>query len=104
MRHDNAYGGPFGTSPLTDLSADWHTYGLYWRDDGSRPFGSMQFYLDGKPLEKPYTLNASSTNLANGIYIFLLLDNDNKGADWKNNPFCVQYVRVWREERASNQH
>jgi hypothetical protein len=26
------------------------------------------------------------------------LDNDNKGADWKNNPFCVQYVRVWRLE------
>jgi len=96
VRHDNAYGGNYGTTPLTDLSADWHTYGLYWRDDGSGPYGSMQFYLDGKPLEKPYTLNASSTNMASGIYIFLLLDNDNKGADWKNNPFCVQYVRVWR--------
>ena len=97
-RHDNAYGGPYGTSPLTDLSSDWHTYGLYWRDDGSGPYGSMQFYLDGSPLWSPYTLNASSTNMASGIYIFLLLDNDNKGADWKNNPFCVQYVRVWRLE------
>ena len=47
----------------------------------------MQFYLDGSPLWSPYTLNASSTNMASGIYIFLLLDNDNKGADWKNNPF-----------------
>jgi hypothetical protein len=97
-RHDGAYGGPYGTSPLTDLSADWHTYGLYWRDDGSGPYGSMQFYLDGKPLEKPYTLCAASTNMASGIYVFLLLDNDNKGADWNNNPFCVQYVRVWRLE------
>ncbi len=96
VRHDGAYGGPYGTSPLTDLSADWHTYGLFWRDDGSGPYGSMQFYLDGSPLLSPYTLNASSTNMASGIYIFLLLDNDNKGADWKNNPFCVQYVRVWR--------
>jgi len=98
VRHDGAYGGPHGTSPLTDLSADWHTYGLYWRDDGSGPYGSMQFYLDGSPLWPPYTLNASSTNMASGIYIFLLLDNDDKGADWKNNPFCVQYVRVWRLE------
>ncbi len=96
VRHDNAYGGPSGTSPLTDLSADWHTYGLYWRDDGSGTYGSMQFYLDGKPLWAPYTLSSSSTNMANGIYIFLLLDNDSKGADWQNNPFLVQYVRVWR--------
>jgi len=48
-------------------------------------------------------LNAASTDRASGIYIFLLLDNDNKGADWKNNPFCVQYVRVWREERKKNE-
>ncbi len=95
-RKDNAYGGPYGTSPLTDLSADWHTYGLYWRDDGSGPYGSMQFYLDGKPLDKPYTLSSKATNMANGIYIFLSLDNDNKGADWTNNPWMIQYVRVWR--------
>jgi hypothetical protein len=89
-RKDNAYGGPHGTSPLTDLSADWHTYGLYWRDDGSGPYGSMQFYLDGKPWEKPYTLSAKSTNMANGIYMFLSLDNSKSGADWQNNPWCIQ--------------
>jgi hypothetical protein len=100
-RKDNAYGGPYGTSPLTDLSADWHTYGLYWRDDGSGPYGSMQFYLDGSPLWSPYTLSSSSTNMANGIYIFLLLDNDNQGAEWAENPFCVQYVRVWRLDPSS---
>lgn len=52
-------------------------------------------------LGKPYTFNAISTNMASGIYIFLLLDNDNRGADGKNNHFCVQYVRVWRLEPGS---
>jgi hypothetical protein len=85
-----------GTTPPTDLSADWHTYGLYWRDDETGPYGSMQCYLDGKPLEKPYTLSSEATNMANGIYVFLSLDNDNKGADWQNNPWMVQYVRVWQ--------
>ena len=100
-RKDNAYGGPYGTSPLTDLSADWHTYGLYWRDDGSGPYGSMQFYLDGKPLWSPYTLSSSATNMASGIYMFLLLDNDQKGGD-PTNAFLVQYVRVWRLDPISH--
>ena len=96
--HD--YGGTYGTSPPVDLSADWHTYGLYWRDDGSGAFGSMQFYLDGKPLWSPYTLKSSSTNMASGIYTFLLLDNDQKGGD-PNNAFLTQYVRVWQLEARS---
>ncbi len=91
--HD--YGGNYGTSPLTDLSADWHTYGLYWRDDGSGPYGSMQFYLDGSPLGSPYTLRSSDTNMANGIYMFLSVDNDQTGGR-STNPFLVQYLRVWR--------
>lgn len=91
--HD--YGGPYGTAPLTELSADWHTYGLYWRDDGSGPYGSMQFYLDGKPLATPYTLSAKATNMASGIYMFLSLDNDRKGGS-SDNPYLIRYVRVWR--------
>jgi Glycosyl hydrolases family 16 len=91
--HD--YGGHYGTSPLTDLSADWHTYGLYWRDDGSGPYGSMQFYLDGSPLGSPYTLRSGDTNMASGIYMFLSLDNDKNGGS-STNPFLVQHVRVWR--------
>ncbi|MGO9114835.1 MAG: family 16 glycosylhydrolase [Thermoguttaceae bacterium] len=91
--HD--YGGTYGTSPLTDLSADWHIYGLYWRDDGSGPYGSMQFYLDGSPLLSPYALSSKATNMANGIYMFLSLDNDKTGGS-SANPFMVQYVRVWR--------
>ena len=89
------YGGPCGTTPLTDLSVDWHTYGLYWRDDGSGPYGSMQFYLDGKPLWSPYILRAKSTNMASGIYMFLSLDNDRSGGS-PINPFLIRYVRVWR--------
>jgi hypothetical protein len=79
-------GGTYGTSPLTNLSADWHTYGLYWRDDRSGPYGSMQLYLDGSPWWSPYTLRSSSTNMASGIYMFLLLDNDQKGGS-STNPF-----------------
>jgi hypothetical protein len=95
--HDygHEYGGLYGTTPPTDLSKDWHTYGLYWRDDLSGSYGSMQFYVDGKPLEKPYTLSAKSTNMASGIYMFLSLDNDRTGGSAVN-PFLVQYVRVWR--------
>jgi Glycosyl hydrolases family 16 len=89
------YGGYFGTSPLTDLSADWHEYGLYWRDDGSGPYGSIQFYLDGVPLGSPYILSSRDTNMANGIYMFLSLDNDQIGGN-STNPYLVQYVRVWR--------
>jgi Glycosyl hydrolases family 16 len=87
--------GYYGTSPLTNLSADWHTYGLYWRDDGSGPYGSIQFYLDGVPLlSSPYTLSSSDAGMANGIYMFFSLDNDQKGGS-STNPFLIQYVRVW---------
>jgi hypothetical protein len=89
------YGGFFGASPLTDLSAHWHRYGLYWRDDGSGPYGSMQFYVDGRPSGSPYTLSSLDTNMANGIYMFLSVDNDQTGGS-STNPFLVQYVRVWR--------
>ena len=94
------YGGNCGTSPLTDLSADWHTYGLYWRDDGSGPYGSMQFYLDGSPLWSPYTLKSISTNMASGIYMFFSMDNDQTGGS-STNAFLVQYVRVWRLDQSS---
>lgn len=94
------YGGYYGTSPLTDLSVDWHTYALYWRDDGSGPYGSMQLYLDGSPLRPPYTLRSRDTNMANGIYMFLSLDNDQTGGS-STNPFLVQYVRVWRLDPSS---
>ncbi len=98
--HD--YGGYYGPTPKVDLSADWHTYGLFWRDDGFGPYGSMQFYLDGVPLWHPYTLSAKATNMANGIYMFLSLDNDRTGGD-ANNPFLIRYVRVWRLE-ANKRH
>jgi beta-glucanase (GH16 family) len=88
--------GAYGDSPLVDLSADWHRYGMYWRDDGSGPYGSIQFYLDGVPLLKsPYTLSSKDTDMANGVYTFLSLDNDQKGGS-SDDPFMIEYVRVWR--------
>jgi hypothetical protein len=100
----NIADGPFGSSNGTsgyfgdccgdDLSQNFHTYGLYWANDGSGPYGSVQIYLDGTPLlSSPYTLNSADTNLANGIYILLSLDNSSSSS---SDPFIIQYVRVWR--------
>jgi hypothetical protein len=66
-----------------------------WRDDGSGSYGSVQFRLDGKPLWTPYTLGSKGTNMAAGISMFLLLDNDQMGGS-PTSAFLVQYVRVWR--------
>jgi hypothetical protein len=69
---------------------------MYWRDDGSGPYGSIQFYLDGVPLLKsPYTLSSKDADMANGVYTFLSLDNDQKGGS-SDDPFMIEYVRVWR--------
>lgn len=105
-KNDQANYGPgvsgyYGASRLVDLSADWHTYGLYWKDDGSGPYGSVQFYLDGVPLlSSPYTLSSKDADMANGVYIFLSLDNDKGGG---KDPFLVQYVRVWRLDPGSRE-
>jgi hypothetical protein len=41
-----AYKAPGGV----DLSDDFHTYGLYWRDDHLGKQGSFQAYIDGTPI------------------------------------------------------
>src|SRR5262249_49990319 len=85
-----------------DLSAGVPKYGMYWKDDGSGPYGSMEMYLDGVRVSGPVRLSSSATNMANGIYMFLSLDNDGSGdgngscRDWQNNPTYVRYVRVWQ--------
>jgi Carbohydrate binding module (family 6)/Glycosyl hydrolases family 16 len=92
----NSTGGYFSASGSPDLSAGFHKYGLLWSNDGSGPYGSMQIYLDGVPLlSSPWVLSSSNTNLANGIFIFLSVDNNGIG---NAEPFNVQYVRVWQAQ------
>lgn len=89
-----------------DLSAEFHNYGLYWRDDGSK-FGSMQVYFDGVAQGSPIVLDARS-NWGEGIYIILQMIS----CPWTgvsptggacglktsgDNPFIIDYVRVYKE-------
>jgi hypothetical protein len=44
-----------------DLSADFHTYGLAWRDDHNGKQGSLEAYIDGKPIvDHPVPINDPS--------------------------------------------
>jgi hypothetical protein len=88
-------GGFYGASGSPDLGQAYHTYGLLWANDGSGPYGSIQMYLDGVALfSSPYVLPSADTNLANGIYTFFSLDNG--GTSDPNNPYQIQYLRVWQ--------
>ncbi len=75
----------------------WPILGLFGIWMFAEKFGKMMWILAAwrLRLEKPYTLSSKATNMANGVYMFLSLDNDNKGADWKSNPWMVQFPAVW---------
>ena len=91
-----------------DLSDKFHTYGLYWKDDGSK-YGSIQAYFDGVPQGKPIVLNERSNYWSNGIYLILqiipcpLNNRPFQGGSSctpvtsNNNPFIVDYVRAYKE-------
>jgi Glycosyl hydrolases family 16 len=87
----NSCGGVINVG--VDLTADFHTYAVWWNNDGSGPYGSFTFYFDGTPVIGPCVASAESTNLASGIYQLLSVDGGATGntgyPDW------VRYVRVW---------
>lgn len=77
-----------------DLSQDFHTYGMWWNNDGSGTYGSFQMYLDGTSVfSSPVVIEPDNTNMGNGMYMFLSLDDDSNSP---NDPYIIQYVRVWR--------
>lgn len=52
-----------------DLSAGFHTYGLYWRKDHSGKQGSLEAYIDGKPIvNHPVPINDPSWG--SGVYCY----------------------------------
>jgi len=107
--HDHCFNALSLAYPATtvgDLSADFHVYALYWRNDGSGPYGSMQVYFDGIPQGTPYTLDSRSKLWANGIYLLNQMDACPKkvfqggvacgSKTATNNPFYVSYTRAWK--------
>jgi Glycosyl hydrolases family 16 len=91
-----------------DLSAAFHTYGLYWRNTGSG-FGTVQCYFDGVPQGSPFTLrDTSSRDWGSGAYLLpgwmqeippgrAFLGGAAADATTSNNdPLIVQYARVWQ--------
>ncbi len=62
---ETMYSAPDGS----DLSAGFHTYGLHWRDDQLGKEGSIEAYIDGKPIaDHPVPINDSSWQ--SGAYCF----------------------------------
>ena len=109
--HDYVFGQNSAKYPAVsvgDLSDGFHTYGVYWRNDGSR-FGSVQAYFDGKPEGKIITLDSRSSLWDNGVYLIVNIKPcpiNNKPHGGGNactpltsddNPFIVDYVRVYKE-------
>jgi beta-glucanase (GH16 family) len=96
---------PQPSSSHGDLSASFHTYALYWRNDGSGPYGSMQSYVDGIPQAK-YTMDSRASLYGDPIYIMMTMDPCVEApffggaacdsATSANDPLIVQYVRVWQ--------
>jgi hypothetical protein len=102
----NQYSIVYPATPVGDLSAAYHTYGLYWRDDGS-PHGSMQVYFDGVPQGVPYVLDSRSNLWDNGLYILNQVipcpnvaffgGSPCTSKTSSDDPLLVNYVRAWKE-------
>jgi hypothetical protein len=96
------------TSGQTAASG-FHTYGLYWRNDGMGTWGSIQPYFDGQPMAGPYALNGPQW--ANGVYCFAGWSQPNiyvagelsgsSGVDSHTSataPLYIKYFRAWQAQ------
>lgn len=81
------------TLTLTDLSRDWHIYGLLWQND------KIVWYLDGK---EKWRFSESEHVPKEPLY---LLANLAVGGEWPGAPdhetsfpadFLIDYVRIWQ--------
>jgi hypothetical protein len=77
-----------------DLTADFHTYAVWWNNDGSGPYGSMTFYFDGNQVLGPCAVSSQATNITSGLYTILSLDGGSNGN--LGNPDWVRWVRAWQ--------
>lgn len=90
-----------------DLSAGFHTYGLYWRKDHSGKQGSLEAYIDGEPIvNHPVAINDPSWG--SGAYCYAgwmqqALEVWGGGAPINshtsaNDPLYVRRFTVWKAE------
>jgi hypothetical protein len=98
---------PQPQSSMGDLSASFHTYGLYWRNDSSGPNGSVQSYIDGVPQFSPHPLDSNQPFWNNPVFPLIWMDpcsnNLSGGASCtsntsSNDPLVVQYFRASRAQ------
>lgn len=88
-----------------DLSAGYHTYGLFWRKDHLGKQGSLEAYIDGKPIvNHPVPINDPSWG--SGAYCYAgwmqqgsaawgggaLIDSHTSS----KNPLYVKHFTVWK--------
>jgi len=97
----------YGAANGADLSAAYHTYGVYWRNDGKGAFGSMQLYMDGQPRGIQAPLN--NPNWGSGLYCFAGWMQEQVTGAWgggvnvdshtsNNDPLFVQRFTVWQAQ------
>jgi hypothetical protein len=103
----NEYGQLMPATPGADLSAGYHTYGLYWKNDGSS-HGTVCGFFDGVQQGNCYTLEPSSKLWDNGIFLLnQLIPCPPKNVPFgggapcqsgtsNNNPLYVDYTRAWK--------
>ncbi len=95
----------YGAPGSPDLSAGFHTYGLAWRNDHSGKQGSLQAYVDGKPIvDHPAPINDPSWG--SGAYCYAGWMQQELGV-WgggahltsrtsSKNPLYVKRFTVWK--------
>lgn len=86
----------YPSTSVGDLSNAYHTYGMWWYDDGSA-YGALQLYFDGQVATPPYDIDGEWTD---GAYEKFTIDSCNNGLcdsnTSSNNPWYIQYERVWQ--------
>jgi hypothetical protein len=96
----------YPSTSMGDLSADFHRYAVYWRNDGTGAYGSFQAYFDGQPVNAtPAPVSDPGFNA--GVYILpgwmqqlsvapLFGGCMPSASTSNNNPLIIRYVRVWQ--------
>jgi hypothetical protein len=94
----------FGAPGNPDLSAGFHTYGLTWRDDHAGKQGSLEGYIDGKPIAD-HSAPINDPSWSTGAYCYAGWMQQELGA-WageatiskrtsKRNPLYIKRFTVW---------
>jgi hypothetical protein len=92
---DASYAYP--SPPVGDLSSAYHTYGMWWYNDGSAN-GSVQVFFDGQPIS---SANAFDSEFSTGMAEKFTIDPCYSSCDSNtsnNNPWFIKYERVWQLE------